>query len=203
MKKIFSTIAIAVSMLFAATTANAQQTSAKDVTIGADGTAVVEFNITDGNLCSGTSLEVTLPEGLTFQKVMNEDEELELFSKGTALKSSHQVIPSANELSDSHAWVVVMSLAKATMKASGSVFTFVVKESPTFKGGKIKFDHIDFETGVSNTAFEIEVTSSTGVAGVAADIADKDVAKYTKNNKLFLKKGKKTFNGNGSIVGEE
>lgn len=204
MKKfIYNIVAIMAIAFAAASTANAQQVTVSDITIEPGKTANVEISITGGAAAAGMQAHIQLPTGLEFVTFLNDDDEVEYFKKGTALKSKHSVTASANELTSTHAIAAVISIPATAMRDEGTVFSFTVKATDTFESGSISFTSIKYNTGVTNENIEAAVTSTTAVAGVAADIADKDVAKYTKNNKLFLKKGKKTFNGNGSIVGKE
>lgn len=168
--KITSTFAVAVAMLFNSSAINAQETLTVDpVTIIPGEEAEIVVNYTSTVEHNGFNMEVYLPDGLSFVKTINEDDEEEVFKLGSSALSSHQ--KSEYFADDKHAKLMIFHMQLKNLK-DGVLLSFKVKADETLaESSEIKFDGVKFNGGEYLDPVYCTITkgTATGITDLKAE----------------------------------
>ena len=166
MKKLYTKLALAVSMIFAGLgSANAQETlTVLPVTVAPGEEAEVVVNYMSEVERSGFNMEVILPEGLSYVSTYNEaKDEDEYFVLGSSATAAHQKSEDLVDEAQKHAKMMVFHLKEKALK-DGVLLSFKVKAAEDFEGGKIEFKGIKFNGGQYLEDFTVDVEKGTPTA---------------------------------------
>lgn len=161
----------------AAQDANPEKLSVEPVTVTAGEETEVTVNYESEVERSGFQIDVILPEGLSFVKAMNEDEEEVVMTLGSSATKTHQASEGISKENPQQLTLVVFDLKKKALK-NGVLFTFKVKADETLpETSEIKFERIKFNGGQYLDAFTCAVTNKIEPKDVVvAPEANSDIA---------------------------
>ena len=192
MKKLYTKLALAVTMIFAGfASANAQETLTVDpVTVAPGEEAEVVVNYSSEEARSGFNMEIILPENLSFVGFVNEDMEEEWTALGSSALSSHvKVEDFTDEATMKHIKIVVFHAAKKNLK-DGVLLSFKVEADENLpESSEIQFKGIRFNGGEYLEDFVVPVTKGTptGISNVETSV--ENAASFNLGGVKFGKSG--------------
>lgn len=201
MKKfLFSIFALAMALTANATDALKVELKL-DKALVAGGTAVLTFSQSDTEDYIGLGLKLVLPEGVTFQTRLNEDDEEEVVADGVSerFKSTHTIAMSAKT-----GKISIISSKNATFKTqAGDLFTIGLKADANFKEGVITATEMEF-TNNDRKAINLDPVSinTDGTTGALVVTEDNNtiVSKTVEKNKVVITKGNNKWTVSGAKI---
>lgn len=168
----------------AAQEANPEKLSVEPISVAPGEEAEVVVNYESTVERSAYQIDITLPEGLSFVKVMNEEEEEETITLGSSALSSHMKDETFHD-DGTRIRLTVFHLKEKNLK-NGVLFSFKVKADENLaETSEIKFSTIKFAGGQYLEAFTCAVTRNEATGIKKAEL---------------VKKNGKTYNLNGVVV---
>ena len=198
---IMAALAIGAFSSTAAQEQNPEKLTVEPITIVSGEEAEVVVNYESAVERSGYQIDIILPEGLSFVKALNEDDEEEAITLGSSALKAHAKVEYFR--SDAHLRLTVFHAGEKNLK-DGVLFSFKVKADDSLaETSEIKFERIEFNGGKELDSFTCTVTKSqaTGisealVAGSESEIiynmAGQRVSGKAKG--IVIKNGKKVIN---------
>ena len=205
MKKLYTKLALAATMIFAScASANAQEKLSVDpVTIAPNEEAEVVVNYSSEIARSGFNMEIILPENLSFVGFVNEDEEEEWTALGSSELSSHiKVEGFTDKETKKHIKIVVFHAAMKNLK-DGVLLSFKVKADENLpETSEIQFKGICFNGGEYLEDFTVPVTKSTptGINGIEANSEKAESSNLAGQKVSANAKGIRIQNGKKIVV---
>lgn len=168
----------------AAQEANPEKLSVEPISVAPGEEAEVVVNYESTVERSAYQIDITLPEGLSFVKVMNEEEEEETITLGSSALSSHMKDETFHD-DGTRIRLTVFHLKEKNLK-NGVLFSFKVKADENLaETSEIKFSTIKFAGGQYLEEFTCAVTRNEATGIKKAEL---------------VKKNGKTYNLNGVVV---
>lgn len=174
---VVSALLMSTFTMAAAQEANPEKLTVEPVTVVAGEETEVTVNYESEVERSGFQVDVILPEGLSFVKAMNEDEEEVVMTLGSSATKNHQASEKISEDNPQKLTLVVFDLKKKALK-NGVLFTFKVKADESLaETSEIKFERIKFNGGEYLENFTCPVTKKVVAKDVVvAPEANSDIA---------------------------
>lgn len=157
---------------------NPEKLSVDPITIvpGEEAEVVVNYESTVAR--SAYQIDITLPEGLSFVKVMNEEEEEETITLGSSALSSHMKDETFHD-NGTRLRLTVFHLKEKNLK-DGVLFSFKVKADENLaETSEIKFSTIKFAGGQYLEGFTCTVTKNNATGIGKAELAKKNGKAYS------------------------
>ncbi len=138
-------------------------------------TKTIEIELVNTNAYINAQFVITLPEGVTIPKVLNDDDEEVLDIQLTSRKKSDHTVTSSDKGSGSYG-VVIVSISNKTFRGNdGALVTFAVKAADNLAEGELtgKISDILFagdgvESDIADVEFKIN-KKSDGINEISAE----------------------------------
>lgn len=181
---------------------NPEKLSVEPITVAPGEEAEVVVNYESTVARSAYQIDITLPEGLSFVKSMNEEDEEETITLGSSALSSHMKDETFHD-NGTRIRLTVFHLKEKDLK-DGVLFSFKVKADENLaETSEIKFSTIKFAGGQYLDSFTCAVTKSqaTGISDAVVAGSESEVVYNMAGQRvsgkakgIVIKNGKKVIN---------